>query len=1288
MVHPNAVDHPLEADHPLDSVETPDCDFLSKLKEQNEGDVREAGSRFYAVHPSVSARGIVGAFDDSDDWSDYTENSQDADSVRDNFEIQGTSQEELDLWTEKAPEDQKLSSALASPQKPLLEASNPARQTENDLAALMLAGLVAEDANREGGDPRIAQQINQQLSEAMMSQQKSDTHGDGQVDEGDNGFAAQMLAGLMADANKQRLDPKASKNINRFVRRHNFFREQSLGQYTASQRRAFIRDVYDYARALNLPKVQARQATINARALCGEEAYNSDDSKLDEEEVDDSATFLARQHSGALPPLLALPAPLSGNEGETQMSARSTRKHDGETLGNSSSKRRKTSNEASQSFQDLNSQGVEDKLRRGREVQGKKQKSAAKEQKVDSEKNRPTHVPAQPAQQAPVCAMPQVPALRQPSDNKHGSSDVATKGDERMKRQRKQAGLYDEDDQDKSILRALRHYKNGRLRIDELKYLTSEIDSDRADLAAASELGKSSGKKPSTAEDRRKSVEEQADANAGTHTSFDGFFRTTDDSAVMTATDEGVSLPPLRDKDLKILTRELQQYSTQHDPPALRLRGGAGPGVEDMSSPQVNASSPNGPGDLLSSDNCAVPAQDVASPGDSCRISNGPSTPVKARPSSTDSSPLSSAPSNPRTPTPIRIVVQGEVEDEVDSPLSSALSNPCTPTPIRIVNQAVVEDETDSPLSSAPSNPFSPTPDLAVIKGKAGRKAEITPSTKRKRGATTGGSGLTPLKRQSSSKTSPYFLPSPKPPRQQVSCIPFPPLSSTSFGLVQESLSSNPFHLLIAVIFLNKTRGAVAMPVFYTFITRFPDPASLASAEQAEVVSYFQNLGLQNQRAKKCIALAKAWLEHPPFRGKRWRRLHYPILGDGKDIKSNEEPIADETEDPRVAWEVGHLPGIGAYGIDSWRIFCRDELRGLGTAALPALADADADARKKMEDAEMSKEWTRVLPTDKELRAYLRWRWLRLGWEWDPKTGERKKAEEKTVEEAAGGGVICEGAEGWRVESGKKEEEIRKMGDFWTELQSGLSALILPKLYSQFNTVNAHLKPSTLIISDLVREAMVSWYENRESGTSCGRVIVGADTEEKLAGEVVVGSEMMEWPGYKNGYRLPPPPPPPLQGYDLLYPSGPPAQYVLPPSLPRPSRRPPSLYGYPRHNVRHHGAPDVARMDAVSSSDTESDNDLDAELTLSLEQRKGKVEAQEFALILDDELQPPPRPRESVAPKLFDVTCYDVFHSTFTGETHGPGDTSAQLATTTGDTTRPQPEGSLFRWMYVMCPLY
>ena len=145
------------------------------------------------------------------------------------------------------------------------------------------------------------------------------------------------------------------------------------------------------------------------------------------------------------------------------------------------------------------------------------------------------------------------------------------------------------------------------------------------------------------------------------------------------------------------------------------------------------------------------------------------------------------------------------------------------------------------------------------------------------------------------------------------------------------------------------------------------------------------------------------------MKGKRYRVLHYPNLGDGKDIPKSEGPIADGTEDPRIAWEVGHMPGIGAYAIDSWRIFCRDQLMGVESSLgkYPV-----ADERK---GEEISGEWATVVPNDKELRAYLRWRWLRCGWEWDPLTGDKKRASPAVMAQAEQGGVVIEGDDGGEV---------------------------------------------------------------------------------------------------------------------------------------------------------------------------------------------------------------------------------------------------------------------------------
>ena len=189
-----------------------------------------------------------------------------------------------------------------------------------------------------------------------------------------------------------------------------------------------------------------------------------------------------------------------------------------------------------------------------------------------------------------------------------------------------------------------------------------------------------------------------------------------------------------------------------------------------------------------------------------------------------------------------------------------------------------------------------------------------------------------------------------------------------------------------------------------------------------DVIDIFQHLGLQNQRAKRVIALAKAWEANPPTKGRRWKRLNYPKVGDGKDIKLSEDPIGDDIEDGRTAWEIGHLPGTGAYAMDSWRIFCRDDLR-----EIPVLsAAAPAEISEVVREEEMRGEWAKVLPADKELRAYLRWRWLRLGWEWDPLTGERKRATEDVMRTAREGGVVVEGDEGGRLEGKEECAEIEK----------------------------------------------------------------------------------------------------------------------------------------------------------------------------------------------------------------------------------------------------------------------
>ncbi|KAJ5717385.1 hypothetical protein N7488_003031 [Penicillium malachiteum] len=178
----------------------------------------------------------------------------------------------------------------------------------------------------------------------------------------------------------------------------------------------------------------------------------------------------------------------------------------------------------------------------------------------------------------------------------------------------------------------------------------------------------------------------------------------------------------------------------------------------------------------------------------------------------------------------------------------------------------------------------------------------------------------------------------------------------------------------------------------------------MAAADQAEFVAMIHCLGFQNQRTQKCISLAQTWLANPPIKDKRYRKMHYPNKLDGRDLRPDE---CVDDEDPRSAWEIAHLPGVGAYSLDSWRIFCRDELRGLATDWKGTGAT----------DRGFVPEWKSVLPYDKELRAYLTWMWLKEGWEWDRHTGDLNPASEELLNAAQTGGVAREENGNWILET-------------------------------------------------------------------------------------------------------------------------------------------------------------------------------------------------------------------------------------------------------------------------------
>lgn len=223
------------------------------------------------------------------------------------------------------------------------------------------------------------------------------------------------------------------------------------------------------------------------------------------------------------------------------------------------------------------------------------------------------------------------------------------------------------------------------------------------------------------------------------------------------------------------------------------------------------------------------------------------------------------------------------------------------------------------------------------------------------------------LKRDPRNPTkSPYFSTGPE---TMVGRIPrgcpttkWPATAEGRFGLIQEELVGNPFQVLLVTIFLNRTTGRKAIPVFRQFINDYPTPDAICTAPQEDLESYFLNLGL-TKRANQVRNLAASWIEQRPAAGITTKpKYKYPAPKKPFPPEFFAEPLGVPQGSE---FEIGHLKGIGQYGMDSWRIFCRDALLG-------------------RED----QEWRCVVPDDKELRSYVRWRWAMEGKYWVEKDDE------------------------------------------------------------------------------------------------------------------------------------------------------------------------------------------------------------------------------------------------------------------------------------------------------------
>jgi len=126
----------------------------------------------------------------------------------------------------------------------------------------------------------------------------------------------------------------------------------------------------------------------------------------------------------------------------------------------------------------------------------------------------------------------------------------------------------------------------------------------------------------------------------------------------------------------------------------------------------------------------------------------------------------------------------------------------------------------------------------------------------------------------------------------------YDPLPSP-YGLLQERLYRNPWALLVATIFLNKTPAKSAKSILYQFLKLYPIPELLLSSGTEEVVVkklsvLLTPLGLQNRRAKSLFRLAS--------------RLVQLSSEDYIDLHVFQSKLQK-------------LPGVGTYSYHSWLLF-------------------------------------------------------------------------------------------------------------------------------------------------------------------------------------------------------------------------------------------------------------------------------------------------------------------------------------------------------------------------------
>lgn len=72
--------------------------------------------------------------------------------------------------------------------------------------------------------------------------------------------------------------------------------------------------------------------------------------------------------------------------------------------------------------------------------------------------------------------------------------------------------------------------------------------------------------------------------------------------------------------------------------------------------------------------------------------------------------------------------------------------------------------------------------------------------------------------------------------------------------------TTDPYHIWVSEVMLQQTRVTTVIPYYHRFLSRFPDPRSLAAADEEEVLALWSGLGYY-RRARSLRSGAQAVME-------------------------------------------------------------------------------------------------------------------------------------------------------------------------------------------------------------------------------------------------------------------------------------------------------------------------------------------------------------------------------------------------------------------------------------------